>query len=99
MNENSAEFRTSLAASTCRTYPLSSQALLTGGRNDASTEPQGKLFSRDRGLPRSTSILWPISAQDDSTALIHQCMTSCPDFNRSSKQSGVNGHCRFFNSL
>ncbi|KAK6451206.1 hypothetical protein FP744_10007457 [Trichoderma asperellum] len=94
MNDNLAEFRKSPTTLNSQSYPLPSQALLTGGCDDASIDQQGKLFAGDRGLPRSASIqasqIWPITAQDDSTALIHQCMTSCPDFNRSSKQPGVN---------
>ncbi|UKZ86929.1 uncharacterized protein TrAFT101_002747 [Trichoderma asperellum] len=93
MNDNSAEFRKSPTTLTCQTYPLPNQALLTGGCDDASIDQQRKLFAGDRGLPRSTSIqasqIWPITAQDDSAALIHQCMTSCPDFNRSSRQPGI----------
>lgn len=104
MIEYSTDVCTSPATSTSPTSPSSDQALLTGGHDDDDgTAQPGKLFSGDRGLPRSTSIqasqLWPITTQEDSAALVHQCMTSCPDFSRGSKQPGVNGHCGFFNSL
>ncbi|KAL7899573.1 hypothetical protein HDV63DRAFT_316620 [Trichoderma sp. SZMC 28014] len=93
MNENSTDFCTSLATSTCPTSSSPDQALSTVGRDDDSTEQSSKLFAGDRGLPRSTSIqasqLWPITSQEDPTALVHRCMTSCPDFGRGSKQPGM----------
>lgn len=96
MNEIPTDVCKSRATSTSPTSPSPDQALLTGDRDDASTAQPGKLFSGDRGLPRSYSIqasqLWPFTTQDDSSALVHRCMTSCPDFSRSSKQPGVNGH-------
>lgn len=95
MNGNSTDVGESLPTPT--SSPSSDRTLLTGGHDDADTTQAGKLFSGDRGLPRSTSIqtcqLWPLTAQYDSTALVQQCMTSCPDFGRSSKQPGVNSHC------
>ncbi|KAL7924793.1 hypothetical protein ACQKWADRAFT_285966 [Trichoderma austrokoningii] len=97
MNEYSTDVSESQASSTPPTSPLSDQTLLVG---DADTTQPGKLFSGDRGLPRSTSIqasqLWPTNAQDDSGALVHQCMTSCPDFSRDPKQPGVNGALNSF---
>jgi hypothetical protein len=100
MTESSTNVCTSPATSTSSTSPSSDRVLSTGGRDAADTTQPGKLFSGDRGLPRSTSIqasqLWPITTQDDSTALVHQCMTSCPDFSRGSKQLGVKGYCGFF---
>ncbi|KAL7799265.1 hypothetical protein V8C37DRAFT_367214 [Trichoderma ceciliae] len=90
MNRTSTESRESFAPSSNRPSPLLSQALSNGRRDNTSSPQCGKLFSGDRGLPRSTSIqasqLWPIAAQDDSAALVHQCMISCPDLNRTTKQ-------------
>ncbi|KAL7951720.1 hypothetical protein V8C42DRAFT_15539 [Trichoderma barbatum] len=90
MKNNSSEYPESLALSSGRPSPLPNQALSADVQGDVSPPQSGKLFSGDRGLPRSNFIqasqLWPITAQDDSGGLVHQCMISCPDLNRTTKQ-------------
>ncbi|KAL7817438.1 hypothetical protein V8C44DRAFT_236206 [Trichoderma aethiopicum] len=70
-------------------YSAPNRALSVGSQDGANSPPSGKLFSRDRGLPRSnsaqTSQLWPPS-RDGSAGLIHDCMISCPDLNHPAGQ-------------
>ncbi|EHK23762.1 uncharacterized protein TRIVIDRAFT_221010 [Trichoderma virens Gv29-8] len=90
MNNNSNESPESLAPSSGRPSPLPSQALSAGGRGDVSPPQSGKLFSGDRGLSRlnliQASQLWPLTAQDGSPGIAQQCMISCPDLNRTTRQ-------------
>ncbi|KAL6875112.1 hypothetical protein J3F83DRAFT_544184 [Trichoderma novae-zelandiae] len=89
MNSNPTESLQSPAPSSSHSYPFPIQALSDGSQDDMSSSPSGKLFSGDRGLPRSNSIpasqLWPLS-RDGSAALVHDCTISCPDLNHPARQ-------------
>lgn len=76
-----------------RHSPSPSLALSAGGQGDGGSPQCGKLFSGDRGLPRSTSIqssqMWPPAVHADSSTHTGQCVISCPDLNRSTKHPWV----------
>ncbi|KAL7956518.1 hypothetical protein V8C34DRAFT_212426 [Trichoderma compactum] len=90
MNNNSNESPESPAPPSSQPSPLLSETQPTDGPVDMSPPQSGKLFSGDRGLPRSNSIqasqLWPVTTQDGSPSMIHQCMISCPDLNNATRQ-------------
>ncbi|KAK4072683.1 uncharacterized protein Triagg1_5728 [Trichoderma aggressivum f. europaeum] len=76
MNNNSNESPASPAPPSGHPSPLLSETQPTDGPGDMSPPQSGKLFSGDRGLPRSNSIqasqLWPVTTQDGSPSMIHQ---------------------------
>lgn len=94
MNSNSNESPESPAPPSSQPSPLLSETQPTDGPVDMSPPQSGKLFSGDRGLPRSNSIqasqLWPVTTQDGSPSMIHHCMISCPDLNNATRQPWVN---------